>query len=58
VSAGTLGLAGLFVLVWASAFNAARIVALEWPPLMALSLRFAIGVPLLVAIAWARSPSR
>ena len=33
MSMGTLGLAGLFVLGWASAFNAARIVALEWPPL-------------------------
>ncbi|MEO3474913.1 EamA family transporter [Roseomonas sp. CAU 1739] len=61
MSAGTLGLAGLFVLMWASAFNAARIVALEWPPLMALSLRFAIGVPLLLAAAWfmrARLPAR
>ncbi len=58
---GTLGLAGLFVLIWASAFNAARIVALEWPPLMALSLRFAIGVPVLLAVAWfvrARLPAR
>jgi drug/metabolite transporter (DMT)-like permease len=53
VSLGTLGLAGLFVLIWASAFNAARIVALEWPPLMALSLRFMIGVPVLLAVAWA-----
>lgn len=61
MNAGTLGLAGLFVLVWASAFNAARIVALEWPPLWALSLRFAIGVPVLLAIAWvlrARLPAR
>jgi drug/metabolite transporter (DMT)-like permease len=61
VTAGTLGLAGLFVLIWASAFNAARIVALEWPPLMALSLRFTIGVPILLAIAWsmrARLPAR
>lgn len=61
MNAGTLGLAGLFVLVWASAFTAARIVALEWPPLMALSLRFAIGVPVLLAIAWtlqARLPAR
>ncbi|GGJ30476.1 DMT family transporter [Neoroseomonas lacus] len=61
MSPGTLGLAGLFVLVWASAFNAARIVAQEWPPLMALSLRFAIGVPILLAIAWyarARLPAR
>ena len=58
---GTLGLAGLFVLVWASAFNAARIVALEWPPMTALSVRFAIGAPILLAIAWsvrARLPAR
>ncbi len=58
---GTLGLAGLFVLVWATAFNAARIVALEWPPLMALALRFAISVPVLLAVAWvlrARLPAR
>ena len=61
MTAGTLGLAGLFVLVWASAFNAARIVALEWPPLTALSLRFAVGVPILLTIAWvmrARLPAR
>nr|WP_272876107.1 DMT family transporter [Neoroseomonas soli] len=51
----------MFVLVWASAFNAARIVALEWPPITALALRFAVGVPLLVAAAWllrARLPAR
>lgn len=61
MSPGTLGLAGLFVLVWASAFNAARIVAQEWPPLMALSLRFAISVPVMLAIAWyarSRLPAR
>lgn len=61
MSAGTLGLSALFVLIWASAFNAARIVATEWPPLMALSLRFAIGVPILLAVAWlmrARLPAR
>jgi drug/metabolite transporter (DMT)-like permease len=52
VNLGTLGLAGLFVVIWASAFNAARVIALEWPPLMALSLRFAIGVPVLAAVAW------
>jgi len=40
-------LAGLYVLMWGSAFNAARLVALDWPPLWALTLRFAAIVPLL-----------
>lgn len=61
MSPGTLGLSAVFVLVWASAFNAARIVALAWPPLMALSLRFALGIPVLLAAAWmfrARWPAK
>lgn len=61
MSPGAVGLAALFVLVWASAFNAARIVALEWPPMTALALRFALGLPLLAAAAWlmrARLPAR
>lgn len=33
--------------MWGSAFNAARVVALEWPPLWALAIRFAAVVPLL-----------
>lgn len=40
-------LAALYVLIWGSAFNAARVVALEWPPLWALAVRFALVVPLL-----------
>lgn len=40
-------LAALYVLIWGSAFNAARLVALDWPPLWALTLRFAAIVPLL-----------
>ena len=40
-------LAALYVLIWGSAFNAARVVALEWPPLWALAIRFALVVPLL-----------
>jgi len=40
-------LAGLYVLMWGSAFNAARLVALEWPPLWALTIRFGCIVPLL-----------
>jgi drug/metabolite transporter (DMT)-like permease len=40
-------LAGLYVLMWGSAFNAARLVSLEWPPLWALTIRFGAIVPLL-----------
>jgi len=40
-------LAALYVLIWGSAFNAARVVALGWPPLWALAIRFALVVPLL-----------
>nr|WP_314072806.1 DMT family transporter [uncultured Roseococcus sp.] len=36
-----------YVLMWGSAFNAARIIALEWPPLWALLIRFAAVLPLL-----------
>ncbi len=50
MNAATLGLAGVFVVIWASAFNAARVVALEAPPLWALGIRFAICVPLLAII--------
>ncbi|WP_248710363.1 DMT family transporter [Sediminicoccus sp. KRV36] len=43
--------------MWGSAFNAARIVALEWPPLWALAIRFAGVVPLLWLIwRWRRVP--
>jgi len=44
-------LATAFVLIWGSAFNAARVVVLEWPPFWALALRFLVTAPLLVAIA-------
>jgi len=46
-------LGALFVLIWSSAFTAARAVALDWPPLWALALRFLVTAPLLAAIvAW------
>lgn len=41
--------------MWGSAFNAARIVALEWPPLWALAIRFAAVLPVLWLIwRWRR----
>ena len=43
----SLLLAALYVLIWGSAFNAARVVALEWPPLWALAIRFVLVVPVL-----------
>ncbi|HEY8612012.1 MAG TPA: DMT family transporter [Roseomonas sp.] len=46
-----LALAVVFVLIWGSAFNAARVVVLEWPPFWALALRFCLTAPLLVALA-------
>lgn len=46
----SLFLALLYVFIWGSAFNAARVVALEWPALWALALRFFIVVPLLWGI--------
>lgn len=61
MSAGTLGLAAAFVLSWASAFTAARIIAMDWPPVTALALRFTLGVPVLLVIALAmraRVPAR
>ena len=43
--------------MWGSAFNAARLVALEWPPLWALAIRFMAVVPLLWLIwRWRRAP--
>jgi drug/metabolite transporter (DMT)-like permease len=43
--------------MWGSAFNAARLVALEWPPLWALAIRFVLIVPLLWLIwRWRRAP--
>lgn len=47
-------LALAFVLIWGSAFNAARVVVLEWPPFWALALRFVVTAPLLLGLAWAR----
>ncbi|MCR0981973.1 DMT family transporter [Roseomonas populi] len=44
-------LAAVFVLIWGSAFNAARFVVLEWPPFWALAIRFLLTAPLLLAIA-------
>ncbi|WP_424810908.1 DMT family transporter [Roseococcus sp. YIM B11640] len=43
-----------YVLLWGSAFNAARVIALEWPPLWALLLRFAAVGPLLWLLVRAR----
>lgn len=40
--------------MWGSAFNAARIVSLEWPPLWALAIRFLATVPLLWLVWRAR----
>ena len=54
-------LAAAFVLIWGSAFNAARLVVLEWPPFWALAVRFCLTAPLLLLIAWgtgARWPAR
>ncbi|WP_426954955.1 DMT family transporter [Muricoccus radiodurans] len=48
-----LVLAVAFVLVWGSAFNAARVVVLEWPPFWSLAIRFLATAPLLLAIAFA-----
>ena len=54
---GGLVLGLLFVGIWASAFNAARIVVLDWPALWALDLRFWIVLPILGAIvAWRGAP--
>lgn len=49
-ASGGLLLGLLFVGIWASAFNAARIVVLEWPALWALDLRFWVVVPLLALV--------
>ena len=46
-----LGLA--FALMWSSAFTSARIIVAEAPPLLSLSLRFAISGALGLACAWA-----
>jgi len=54
-------LAAAFVLIWGSAFNAARVVVLDWPPFWALAIRFALTAPPLLALAWltgARMPAR
>ena len=57
VPAAGLLLGLLFVGIWASAFNAARIVVLDWPALWALDIRFLIVAPLLALIvAWRRAP--
>ena len=47
-------LAGVaFAVMWSSAFTSARIIATEAPPLLALSLRFAISGALAILIAMA-----
>lgn len=50
MSPGNLALAGLFVLIWASAFTSARFVVLEWPALWALAIRFMLTAPLVAVI--------
>lgn len=47
----SLLLAAAYVLIWGSAFNAARIVVLEWPVLWSLAIRFALTLPL-VWLVW------
>ncbi|MEM7644696.1 MAG: DMT family transporter, partial [Pseudomonadota bacterium] len=42
-----------FALMWSSAFTSARIIVAEAPPLLSLSLRFAISGGLGIAIAYA-----
>ncbi len=43
----------LFALMWSSAFTSARIIVAEAPPILSLSLRFAISGVLGIAIAYA-----
>lgn len=50
MSPGNLALAGLFVLIWSSAFTSARFVVLEWPALWALAIRFMLTAPLVAII--------
>ena len=45
-----LGLVALFVVIWGLAFNSAKVVVLEWTPLWALAIRFALTAPLLLAL--------
>ncbi len=51
IRALSLGL--LFALMWSSAFTSARIIVSEAPPILSLSLRFAISGILGIAIAYA-----
>lgn len=52
-----VSLSAVYIGIWASAFTAARIVALEAPPLWSLGIRFLICVPLLALIVLAtRAP--
>ncbi|UPG72910.1 DMT family transporter [Roseomonas gilardii subsp. gilardii] len=43
-------LAGCFVLIWGAAFNAAKVVVSDWPPLWALAVRFTLTAPLLLGL--------
>mgnify|MGYP001031230991 FL=1 len=52
--AGGLALGGLFVLLWASAFTAARVAVAEWPPFWALAIRFLVVLPLLLPVVLLR----
>ena len=44
-----------FAVIWASAFTSTRMIVTDAPPLMALSLRFALsgGIGILIALAMA-----
>ena len=48
--AADAALVGLFVFLWGSAFNGAKVVVAEWTPLWGLALRFAATAPLLLVI--------
>ncbi|PZR12403.1 MAG: hypothetical protein DI532_13415 [Azospirillum brasilense] len=52
--AGDALLASCFVLIWGAAFNAAKVVVSDWPPLWALAVRFGLTAPLLLALMLAR----
>ena len=48
--AADAALVALFVFLWGSAFNAAKVVVAEWPPLWGLALRFLATAPLLYGL--------
>lgn len=48
-----IGMGVFFAFLWSSAFTSARIIVAHAPPLLTLSLRFAISGVIAIAIAWA-----